>query len=437
MVYAFLKALSDRKSYPIAIDSLKNQVGHVYVAVDKEVDYEDPKVTFFIVGNENADLDKFLILSNVKLKHNDHIFICDDDLIYPDDYVEYTIKQAKKHGAQFVAYGGNWFREFPIASYYLERQSIPIWNKHANVQSQIPSTGAFYFQYTKPLEPFIEALTDKGDMHLPFAGDITVALLLGALKLKCLCLSPKENGWFKHIEIDMSCTIYESFKDKDFEQTVKVNKYSHLLPDFSQEIKYPKISVVFVVSRIKTERNFVVEALNSLKNQIYPNYEIVWIENYNKMKTIGKCFNEGVQEATGDWVLFFADDDVLSMDYLANIASGIMSAPEDVVCISTNITMFGIDAEQRMEKAPTGCWKKSFLIENPFVEWANRYVDTEMFERMNRKEKKILILKHNYGYYYRSHQGQASGQKFVGNNDSPEHYDNITKIMEETFGEIK
>jgi glycosyltransferase involved in cell wall biosynthesis len=195
---------------------------------------------------------------------------------------------------------------------------------------------------------------------------------------------------------------------------------------------------VFVVTRIKTQRDIVVEALKSLKAQIYPNYEIVWIENYDKMKTIGKCFNEGVQEATGEWILFFADDDIIMPDYLATIAGGIMNNTEDVVCVSTNITMFNEQDANRQERVPTGCWKKSFLLENPFIEWANRYVDTEMFSRVAKREKKVAILKHNYGYMYRSHEGQASGMKTlvdeVGNN---KHFEKVNQLMKDTFGEIE
>jgi len=438
MIYAFLKALSDRNSYSQAINSLKTQVDHVYCAVDKEVDYQDDKVTFFVTGNENADLDKFLILSEVKLKHNDHVFICDDDLIYPSDYVSYTISQSKKLNSHIISYGGSWFSEFPIASYYSEKNSIPIFTKHSNYQAQIPYSGVFYFRVTKETKPLVEALKVKGDTHLPFASDITVALLLGGLKLECLCLSPKQFKWFKHIEIDMSCTIFESFKNNDFEQTVMLNRNSHLLPDFSHEVVYPKISVVFVVTRIKTQRDIVVEALSSLKKQIYPNYEIVWIENYDKMKTIGKCFNEGVQESTGEWVLFFADDDIIMPDYLATIAGAIMGVQEDIVNVTTGITMFNAQEETKMDRAPTGCWKREFLLENPFIEWANRFVDTEMFTRAAKREKNVVVLKHSHGYLYRSHVEQASGMKSLSNDASDDkHFIRMNQLMKDTFGEIE
>jgi len=432
MIYAFLKALKKRDSYSKAINSLKTQVDHVYCAVDEEVDYSDPKVTFFVTGNENADLDKILILSKVKIKDNDHIFICDDDFIYPEDYVKHTLKLSKKHS--ILTYGGSQFNGLPIASYYQEKETFNIWDKR-DFESfvQIPYSGVFYFRAKKSL---IEALSVKGDSHLPFACDLSIASLLGGLNEQVLMVSPKEKDWFRHIEIDMSCTIYESFKNKDFEQTKFVNKYGYKFVD-EDEKKLPFISVVFVVTRIESQRDVVVDALKSLKTQIYPNYEIVMIENFKKIKTIGKCFNEGVQQSNGEWILFFADDDVIAPEYLASIGGAIRQRDsEDVICISTNITMFNDTEQTKMNKIPTGAWKRDFLLENPFIEWANKYVDSEMFQRVSKLNKSVMILKHNHGYFYRSHSGQASGMKLVDESATDlEHSNNMTRILNEAFGE--
>jgi len=432
MIYAFLKALKKRDSYSKAINSLKSQVDYVYCAVDEEVDYSDPKVTFFVTGNENADLDKILILSKVKIKNNDHIFICDDDLIYPEDYVKHTLKLSKKHS--ILTYGGSQFNGLPIASYYSEKETFDIWNKR-DFESfvQIPYSGVFYFRAKKSL---VEALSTKGDSHLPFACDLSIASLLGGLNEQVLMVSPKEKDWFKHIEIDMSCTIYESFKNKDFEQTMFVNKHGYKFVDEGEK-NLPFISVVFVVTRIESQRDVVVDALKSLKTQIYPNYEIVMIENFKKIKTIGKCFNEGVQQSNGEWVLFFADDDVIAPEYLASIGGAIRQRDsEDIICISTNITMFNETEQTKMNKIPTGAWKRDFLLENPFIEWANKYVDSEMFQRVSKLNKSVMILKHNHGYFYRSHSGQASGMKLVDESATDlEHSNNMTRILNEAFGE--
>lgn len=435
MIYAFLKALSDRNSYSKAINSLKSQVDHIYCAVDKTVDYEDPKVTFFVTGNENADLDKFLILSKVVFKNNDHIFICDDDLDYPSDYIEYTLKQSKRFKHNILTYGGSILRNLPIATYYKDKVTVGIWKKgETGFYVNFPYTGVFYIKYTNITKPFVKALSEKGDTHLPFAGDITAGLLLGALKLESMCLSPKEDNWFKHLEIDYSCTIYESFKDNDYEQTVLINKNAHLVNVRDLEYDFPYLNIAVVSTRRRSNHNLLKECLDSIHKQIYPYYDIILIDNDYGIRTIGKCFNEAVEQAESEWIVFIGDDDTVTPDWLATIASGIkeLGEQENVVCVTTNITMHDNTEYMQMDKAPTGAWRVSFLKEYPFVEYAKRYVDSHQFERLESLGKKIAKIDHSYGYFYRSHPEQASGHKAISKS-SDKHYEAIGKIMKENF----
>lgn len=432
-----MKALKSRNTYQQAISSLIEQVDHIYCAIDEEIEIpQESKVTFKITGNENADLDKFLIMSEVKFQEGDHIFICDDDLIYPEDYVSMTLGWEIGKEINIGSYGGSMIEELPIGSYYKEKFTTGIWDiRRLAMEVKIPYSGVLYIHYTALTEKLIEALSSKGDMHLPFAGDLTVAGLLGALELKCDLLPIRKEDWFKHIEMDMSATIFESFKDNDYEQTSFVNKHGHL---FVQEKKsahyYPHIAIAVVSTRRRENHNFLVQCLGSIRKQIYPYYDIILIDNDYKIRTIGKCFNEAVREAKQnelEWIAFVGDDDTIAPDWLATIASGIREVDENVVCVTTNTTFHDEQEYAQQAKAPTGCWKVSFLLEHPFVEYAQRYVDSHQFERLKDLGKNIAKIEHSYGYYYRAHNGQASGHKAINGGDG--HMPLIEKIMKENF----
>lgn len=112
---------------------------------------------------------------------------------------------------------------------------------------------------------------------------------------------------------------------------------------------YPLVSIIVITYN---SSKYVIETLNSAKNQTYKNIELIisddcstdetveickkWIENNKnifvrtKLVTIDKnsgipanC-NRGIKEAKGDWVRFIAGDDALFKDAVENAISYIL-----------------------------------------------------------------------------------------------------------------
>jgi hypothetical protein len=69
------------------------------------------KVNVIFQNNELGDGGKFLFQ-----EPDNYYFTCDDDLIYPETYIEDTIPFIDNYG--IVSYHGRIFSEFPLKSYY-------------------------------------------------------------------------------------------------------------------------------------------------------------------------------------------------------------------------------------------------------------------------------------------------------------------------------
>src|SRR4030066_1911290 len=75
----------------------------------------------------------------------------------------------------------------------------------------------------------------------------------------------------------------------------------------------PLISFVVLNSRGDCHPIWVGQCCDSIMRQNVP-IELVLVDNIGRKKTIGEGFNEGVKEATSDYVAFVGDDDSISFD---------------------------------------------------------------------------------------------------------------------------
>ena len=70
---------------------------------------------------------------------------------------------------------------------------------------------------------------------------------------------------------------------------------------------------------------------------------------------------------------------------------------------------------------PTGFWKPEFVTKHRFDETLIRQVDTEFIDRANKAGEGVMMrLPWIVGYYYRQHDKNISGNKFVKANHSQE-----------------
>lgn len=179
----------------------------------------------------------------------------------------------------------------------------------------------------------------------------------------------------------------------------------------------PLVSIIMIVSREKTNPDWVAIARASLLRQSFDRYEIIEIDNNELLFSIGKCWNCGVDAATSDIVVFVSDDDWISLDYISSTYSCIIDALNDspVSSIHTYTTAVCVESEdsRAVQKISTGMWTREFLLENRFDESLKNQVDTTFFKKRDDDGNTVgIIMPWHFGYFYRQHDGMVSGRIF-------------------------
>ena len=213
-ISANIASLSTRKEQLInTIKSLINQVDEVNVCLNNylECPFEHPKVNYFYSDNVFGDAGKFIFLEDFE----GYYFSCDDDLIYPETYIQDTIKQVDKYG--IVSYHGRSFLKFPIESYYKTPaiRNRCLGNYDITEPMQVAGTGVMAFRTDKFKPPF--TIFEQINMS-----DIWVSCYAKENNIKIWCLKHDQN-YFKYQEVPD--TIYDSkVYNCDYETEV-VNNY--------------------------------------------------------------------------------------------------------------------------------------------------------------------------------------------------------------------
>lgn len=142
---------------------------------------------------------------------------CDDDLIYPSDYVEETKLLLKVYEGNIVTYHGRRFHTFPVNSYYKDKSSryrcLDVVSD--DIQVHVGGTGCMAF-YTKDFFLTLE------DFKYRYMADIQVAIKARQQGKKIMCCA-HQSGWITYQQVEN--TIYEKFRDNDRLQTSLVNNY--------------------------------------------------------------------------------------------------------------------------------------------------------------------------------------------------------------------
>jgi len=183
-------------------------------------------------------------------------------------------------------------------------------------------------------------------------------------------------------------------------------------------MKFPVITVGIV--RGRTNEDWFNLAVASVSQQIYRSFaeiDLVVIENFDRKKTIGACYNEIAERAKGDWVFYLGDDDHIAPEYLLSLMLRyfqVLKTQKDKTVV--NLVSYSIKFNKKIKvnssKSPTGMWRRDYVRNNKFDETLLKYVDTEMFKRLNLSDKYYpAVASNQYGYYYRQHDDNVSGNK--------------------------
>lgn len=124
MVTAQIASIPNREDLlKLTVESLLLQVDQLNLMLNcyrhtPEYCYQ-PKIQFYHLDNKKGDAAKFYGLKKIK----GYIFTCDDDLVYPPDYIETMTKKLKEYNNKvIVTCHGRIMLEKPVANSYTSRK---------------------------------------------------------------------------------------------------------------------------------------------------------------------------------------------------------------------------------------------------------------------------------------------------------------------------
>ncbi len=213
---------SREKTLEKTIRSLLPQVDSIHVYLN-DYDYvptfvqNNPKITFYLgkIYKDRGDTGKYYGLNSVE---EGYYFSCDDDLVYPPDYVEKTVEFLKLASNKvIVTYHGVLLKEGKLENYYRNRKQIHYSHfQRTPIQVHLGGTGVMAF-HVKSFKP------DLTKFKYPNMADVWVGIQAQEKKIPIIC-APRQLNWIKSEEIPMSETIYGSKKNHDV-QTRVINEW--------------------------------------------------------------------------------------------------------------------------------------------------------------------------------------------------------------------
>ena len=214
-----------------AISSLLPQVDKLYIRLNGYTEIPNcckhPKIVASIdIENSLGDAAKFL-----NLHETGYLFFCDDDLIYPPDYVKRFITAIEASNRKaIVTIHGREFRKFPIQSYYHDN-SIKISCLATQLTQQyihVPGTGvtAFHSSTIK---------LSLADFKRSNMADIWLGIAAQKSRVPVIAISHNKGWVTMSRKYDESYSIYSLLNRNDAYQTSIVNSIKWTLNTLKNE----------------------------------------------------------------------------------------------------------------------------------------------------------------------------------------------------------
>lgn len=173
-----------------------------------------PKVIPNLTTNEKGDANKYL---NVGKYPDDYYFSCDDDILYPKDYVSTYKKAIDKHQALITIHGST-IPPRKIAGYYKGRtMKAHCLNACEEAVVHIPGSGVSGFHTS-----FLKLDYPNGFPHANMA-DIFVGIQCQQQRVRCISIKHGK-GWIQGGLNEGRKTIWETHRHNDSVQTSHINK---------------------------------------------------------------------------------------------------------------------------------------------------------------------------------------------------------------------
>jgi len=141
-------------------------------------------------GMDYTDRGKFIWLDNIKLEgRHETYFSCDDDLIYPPDYVERMVEGLERYPGQVVSFHGRRLLG-QNKNYYFEHKAF---NFLATIEQDnavhVPGTGVTCFKTSDFIPDIIQYKDDC-------MADVLMGLEMAKAGIPGMCLAHKR-GWIR------------------------------------------------------------------------------------------------------------------------------------------------------------------------------------------------------------------------------------------------
>lgn len=338
-----------------------------------------------------------------------------------------------------IAYAGYFCRKKGIGELMLIAQSFPDYEFHLAGELQ-ENDYLNFFGNDKPENVFLYPWQD--DLHSFFADksfvintslreSFSVATVEAML---CGCI-PIVRNWEGVYDIYHPESVYKSIGDirrilntpKNStwgrQYALEVMKLEEVIPSIIELIEAPIIddyvNPTVTIAITQTRRKYMADLLNSLRIQGYE-FNVEILDNMDKEKTIGKCFNELADRCQTEWILYLGDDDYLADDYVSTVMTAYARRakiyPHTVGLLTATHAFDESGSFQLLPHYSTGFWKADYVRKERFNETLVRQVDTEFLQRVQNKEDvpdTLLWFTWIAGYMYRQHDKNVSGNKFT------------------------
>lgn len=217
MIRAQIATLPNRyNSLMQTVKSLINQVDSIFIAFNGPVDLSeylfDEKIECGFFDNSKGDAMKFYEVE----KFTGYFFPCDDDLIYPPDYVQRMINKINIHRC-LVTHHGKIFANRPIRSYHhgatIRLRCLGEVSEGCYVDVCGSGVSAFHTDDLK---------LKLSDFKKPNMADIWLSKICHEQNVKMLCL-PHPAGYFGYNHF--TDNIYDNSHRNETFQTQLVNTF--------------------------------------------------------------------------------------------------------------------------------------------------------------------------------------------------------------------
>jgi len=273
------------------IESLHDQLDEIRIYFNDFQPYDwlqnYPRVTA-IRGKDLGASARYTFLDPSR---REYYFTCDDDLIYPPDYVERTVAALQKYGG-IVTYHARKLTGTPKRYYGGGHQVFMcLRNVDRDVEVDIPGSGVSCFVSSRFARPV-------GDHQYRNMDDIVNGLLAAKQGVRIMCLSHKE-GWLQMSPEGQDDGIWATCHRNETHQ-------ADLAAQVYRDRKAPDVAVIIPYDR---DRGWLDEAIRSVENQHYRGHiELILSESPANVST---NINRAVSIAESSIITYLSEDDIL------------------------------------------------------------------------------------------------------------------------------